>query len=85
MTLVWLCFTNFLSSPSLMTMVPSLVASSIGAGWAPHPGSLSDPGNTDPSQSSAALWEGKVQLHPDTAKDDPAYKRWGAVQTGDSS
>ena len=33
---------------------------------------------TDPSRSSAALWEGKLQLHPDTPKDDPAYKKWGA-------
>jgi len=63
--------------PSLMTMVPTLVASSIGAGWAPQPGSLSDPAHTDPSRSSAALWEGKIQIHPDTKPDDPAYRLWG--------
>jgi len=67
--------------PSLMTMVPTLVASSIGAGWAPQPqlqpGSLSDPAHTDPSRSSAALWEGKIQIHPDTKPDDPAYRQWG--------
>jgi len=63
--------------PSLMTMVPTLVASSIGAGWAPQLGSLSDPTHTDPSRSSAALWEGKIQIHPDTKTDDPAYRRWG--------
>ena len=61
-----------------MTMVPTLVASSIGAGWAPARGGLSDPAHADPSRSSAALWEGKVQIHPDTAKDDVVYKKWGA-------
>lgn len=35
-----------------MTMVPTLVASSIGAGWAPQRGSLSDPAHTDPSMVS---------------------------------
>lgn len=65
--------------PNIMTMVPTIVASSIGAGWAPNQdGSLSDPAGADPSRSSAALWEGKLQLHPDTEKDDPAYKLWGA-------
>ncbi|KAI6009320.1 Ca-transporting ATPase [Pisolithus marmoratus] len=44
--------------PSIMTMVPTLIASSIGAGWAPQArGSLSDPARYDPSRSSAALWE----------------------------
>ncbi|EIW84082.1 calcium-translocating P-type ATPase [Coniophora puteana RWD-64-598 SS2] len=64
--------------PSLMTMVPTLIASSIGAGWAPHTtGSLSDPARFDPSLSSAALWEGKVQIHPDTKSDDDLIKKWG--------
>ncbi|TCD63338.1 hypothetical protein EIP91_005657 [Steccherinum ochraceum] len=68
------------ATSSLLTMVPTLVASSIGAGWAPQsPGALSDPSNHDPSKSSAALWEGKIQIHPDTKSDDPAYKRWGAA------
>ncbi|EGN98945.1 hypothetical protein SERLA73DRAFT_90032 [Serpula lacrymans var. lacrymans S7.3] len=63
--------------PSLMTMVPTLIASSIGAGWAPQMnGSLSDPARYDPSKSSAALWEGKFQIHPDTKPDDPLYKKW---------
>jgi len=65
---------------SLMTMVPTLVASSIGAGWAPRsPMSLSDPSNFDPSKSSAALWEGKVQIHPDTKPDDPIFKKLGPI------
>lgn len=62
-----------------MTMVPSLIASSIGAGWSPmSPSDLSNPAKFDPSKSSAALWEGKVQIHPDTKPDDPVYKIFGA-------
>ncbi|KAG8213247.1 Ca-transporting ATPase [Butyriboletus roseoflavus] len=65
--------------PSLMTMVPTLIASSIGAGWAPHThGTLSDPARYDPSKSSAALWEGKFQIHPDTRADDPIFQKWSA-------
>ena len=64
--------------PSIMTMVPSLIASSIGAGWAPHShGTLSDPARYDPSGSSAALWEGRFQIHPDTKADDPIFQKWG--------
>lgn len=70
--------------PSLMTMVPSLVASSVGAGWTPSRLGLSDPAQNDPSRSSAALWEGKIQLHPDTKHDDPAYQRWGPKQREES-
>jgi Ca2+-transporting ATPase len=66
--------------PSLMAMVPTLVASSIGAGWMPQPGNFADPASQDPSKSSAALWEGKIQIHPDTKPDDLAYKRWGPPQ-----
>lgn len=58
-------------------MVPTLIASSVGAGWSPHPGSLSDPSNVDPSRSSSALMEGKIQIHPDTSPDDDIYKKWG--------
>ncbi|KAI0789888.1 calcium-translocating P-type ATPase [Abortiporus biennis] len=65
---------------SLMTMVPTLVATSIGAGWAPSsPSGLSNPASFDPSKSSAALWEGKIQIHPDTKPDDPAFKKWGSI------
>ncbi|KAF8440336.1 Ca-transporting ATPase [Boletus edulis BED1] len=64
--------------PSIMTMVPTLIASSIGAGWAPHShGTLSDPARYDPSRSSAALWEGRLQVHPDTKPDDPIFQKWG--------
>ncbi|KAL6301353.1 calcium-translocating P-type ATPase [Sparassis latifolia] len=69
---------------SIMTMVPTLVASSIGAGWAPQsPSGLSDPARFDPSKSSAALWEGRIQFHPDTKHDDPAFKRWGSIARHD--
>ena len=68
-----------------MTMVPTLIASSVGAGWTPSRTGLSDPAQNDPSKSSAALWEGKIQLHPDTAHDDPAYQRWGPKNHGESS
>jgi len=64
--------------PTLMTMVPALVASSVGAGWTPQPNRLHDPANGDPSRSSAALWEGKLHLHPDTKPEHPAYSKWGS-------
>ncbi|KIJ51508.1 hypothetical protein M422DRAFT_157926 [Sphaerobolus stellatus SS14] len=63
--------------PSLLTMIPTIVAASVGAGWQPQKGSLSDPSNADPSRSSAALMEGKIQIHPDTSPDDEIYKKWG--------
>ena len=63
--------------PSLMTMVPALIASSVGAGWTPSHVGLSDPAQNDPSKSSAALWEGRLQLRPDTTPDDPVCRKWG--------
>ena len=63
-----------------MTMVPTLIASSIGVRAVPQsPSGLSHPASFDPSKSSAALWEGKIQIHPDTKPDDPVMQRWGAV------
>jgi Ca2+-transporting ATPase len=62
---------------SLLAMVPSLVASSVGAGWRPQQGSLADPAAADPSRSTAALWSGAVQVHPDTPPDDPLVQRFG--------
>ncbi|KAF8606411.1 calcium-translocating P-type ATPase [Ceratobasidium sp. AG-I] len=62
--------------PSLMAMVPTLVVSSVGAGWSPQPGKLEDPAGTDPSKSSSALWRGQIQIHPDTKSDDVVHK-WG--------
>ncbi|KAG5651154.1 hypothetical protein H0H81_009669 [Sphagnurus paluster] len=62
---------------SLMTMVPTFIVGAIATGK-PQMGSLSDPAGSDPSKSSAALWEGRLQLHPDTPHDDPAYQRYGS-------
>ncbi|KAJ3716135.1 Ca-transporting ATPase [Lentinula raphanica] len=65
---------------SLLTMAPTLIAGAVAThGYSPR-GTLSDPTSNDPSKSSAALWEGKLQLHPDTARDDPAYRRFGGDQ-----
>lgn len=61
----------------MMTMVPTLIAGTIATGTRVIAGSLSDPAHTDPSKSSAALWEGKVQIHPNTPKDDPVFIRFG--------
>jgi len=61
---------------SMMTMVPSLIAGTIAAGATITAGSLSDPAHADPSKSSAALWDGKLQIHPDTPKTDPAFVRF---------
>ncbi|KAF5371839.1 hypothetical protein D9615_009535 [Tricholomella constricta] len=64
---------------SLMTMVPTLIVGTIATGQkTSQHGSLSDPAGSDPSKSSAALWEGRLQLHPDTPHNDPAYQRYGA-------
>ncbi|TRM65028.1 hypothetical protein BD626DRAFT_547303 [Schizophyllum amplum] len=67
---------------SMLTMAPTLMAGAVvaGQGWKQR-GSLSDPAGVDPSRSSAALWEGKIQLHPDTDPEDPAYKRFGGARS----
>ncbi|KAK0222080.1 Ca-transporting ATPase [Armillaria fumosa] len=66
---------------SLLTMAPTMMAGAVAAGHRYiKPGNLSDPAHNDPSVSSAALWEGKLQLHPDTPKNDPAYRKFGGEQ-----
>ncbi|TFK40151.1 Ca-transporting ATPase [Crucibulum laeve] len=66
---------------SIMTMAPTLMAGVIATGKAyVQPGSLSDPAHADPSKSSAALWEGKLQMHPETSPDDPAFQRFAGNQ-----
>ncbi|KAJ7592992.1 Ca-transporting ATPase [Mycena floridula] len=66
---------------SLLTMAPTLMAGAVATGQAYlQNGSLSDPTHSDPSKSSAALWEGKLQLHPDTSPDDPVYQRFAGNQ-----
>ncbi|KAF7316904.1 Calcium-transporting ATPase [Mycena chlorophos] len=62
---------------SLLAMAPTLMMGTIAASHAwTNPGSLSDPTQDDPSRSSAALWEGKLQLHPGTSPEDPLYQRF---------
>ncbi len=62
-------------------MAPTLMIGAVAAAQAYlQPGSLSDPAHSDPSRSSAALWEGKLQIHPDTSKDDPVYKQFGGKE-----
>lgn len=75
------CFFSPLAHrPELLTMFPSLMASHIvGSNWTPQSnGSLSDPAGFDPSRSSAALWENKFEVHPDTPPNDPVFKLLGA-------
>lgn len=64
---------------SLLAIIPSLIASSVGAGWTPQErqGGLDDPAGSDPSASSAALASGKIQIHPGTPHDDPYWIRFG--------
>jgi Ca2+-transporting ATPase len=54
-------------------MVPSLVT--VAPHWQPRARvSLSDPAGFDPARLSAALWENKSEVHPDTPRDDPVYR-----------
>ena len=65
----------------MLTMAPTLMAGAVVAGQNYlQSGSRSDPANADPSRSSAALWEGKLQMHPDTEKDDPIYKQFAGKE-----
>jgi Ca2+-transporting ATPase len=68
------------TASALLAMVPTLVASTVGARGAPAPpegASLGDPARGDPSRSTAALWAQKIEVHPDTRPDDYAFRRWG--------
>ncbi|THH15336.1 hypothetical protein EW146_g5119 [Bondarzewia mesenterica] len=73
--------------PELLTMLPTLMASHIvGSNWAPESrGSLSDPAGFDPSKSSAALWENKYEIHPDTDPNDPVFKILGTPKPSSRS
>ncbi|KAG8942038.1 hypothetical protein FRC04_003886 [Tulasnella sp. 424] len=68
------------TAPSLLTMIPTLMMTSVGGGWK-QGGPLSDPAANDPSRSSAALFAGKVQLHPETPHDDPFWRKFGTPAT----
>lgn len=62
---------------SLLAMIPTLIATSVGAGWQPTSTDLANPAGHDPSASSAALNSGKIQIHPDTSREDPLWARFG--------
>jgi len=62
---------------SLLAMIPTLIATSVGAGWTPTSSNLADPSSQDPSASSQALAAGKITIHPDTDKNDPLWKKFG--------
>ncbi|KAG8927415.1 hypothetical protein FRC00_002114 [Tulasnella sp. 408] len=68
------------TAPSLLTMIPTLMMTSVGGGWK-QGGPLSDPAANDPSRSSAALFAGKLQLHPETPHDDPFWRKFGTPAT----
>lgn len=72
---------SFISRSGLLAIVPTLVISQVVAPNLHHqnPASLSDPAGFDPSKSSAALWENKFEVHPDTARDDPVFRLLGAA------
>ncbi|KAJ7871380.1 Ca-transporting ATPase [Mycena olivaceomarginata] len=70
----------------LLATAPTLMMGTIAASHAwTQPGSLSDPTHSDPSRSSAALWEGKVQLHSGTDAQDPVHQLFGESQRKKSS
>lgn len=64
-----------------MAMAPTIVLGAIASGSSYlQTGSLSDPAHADPSKSSAALWEGKLQIHPDTPQHDPVYQKFSGKE-----
>ncbi|PWN42098.1 calcium-translocating P-type ATPase [Ceraceosorus guamensis] len=66
---------------TLMALVPAIVTASIGAGWRPtNPpnASLADPAVGDPSVSSWQLYQGAIQMHPETDRNDPFLNTVGA-------
>jgi P-type Ca2+ transporter type 2C len=71
---------NAFRRSSWLTMAPVLVAGAVALDPSYVQCSLSDPTRSDPSKSSVALWEGKLQLHPDTSPDDPVYRRFAGDQ-----
>lgn len=70
--------------PSILTMVPTLIAGTIAAGpnWAQPIFPREAFGNPaqDPSRSTAELFQGKVQMHPDTDPNDPLIKKYGLAR-----
>ncbi|KAJ7935352.1 hypothetical protein B0H13DRAFT_2227205 [Mycena leptocephala] len=72
---------RYFTFSTLLAMAPTLMTGTIAASHAwTQPGSLSDPTQSDPSRSSAALWEGKPQLHPETSPEDILFELFGDNQ-----
>lgn len=60
---------------SLLAMLPTIVATSVGAGWRPESkGSALTDGTTG---GDITLLAKGISVHPDTPKDDPYYIRFG--------
>src|SRR5712671_754606 len=72
---------SLIYSSGLLAVFPMLVTSHVVASnWQSRVGgSLSDPAGFDPSRSSAALWENRFEVHPDTPRDDPVFRLLGAA------
>jgi Ca2+-transporting ATPase len=63
-------------------MVPTVIAGTVGAGatWLTQtlkPEEMANPASQDPSRSTAELFAGKVQMHPDTDPSDPLFAKFG--------
>ena len=68
--------------PSLLAMVPTVIAGTVGAGgnWVSQSTNtlgLSNPAQ-DPSQSSSELAAGRIRMHPSTDPNDPLAVKYGA-------
>ena len=72
--------------PSLLAMVPTVVAGTVGAGgnWMTQHNALGlqNPAAHDPSRSTAELAAGKIQVHPATDPDDPLAAKYGVRPSG---
>ncbi|KAF8628028.1 hypothetical protein AX15_004145 [Amanita polypyramis BW_CC] len=64
-----------LKTSSILTMAPTLMAGAIAGGQHYAKRDLSDPAQSDPSKSSAALFIGRTQLHPGTPLGNPTHLR----------
>lgn len=63
---------------SLMAILPTIVASSVGAGWKPE----ANPGGLDGEVKGTdlSLLTKGISIHPDTDPSDPYYQRFGPKQ-----
>ncbi|KAF8267739.1 hypothetical protein EI94DRAFT_1729725 [Lactarius quietus] len=71
--------------PGLLAMDPSHASPDVVVApeWqsrASTSGSLSGPAGPDPPRPSATLWENRIEVHPDTPRDDPVCTLLGMTQ-----